>query len=275
MKSFRTSYGRFVQRTVNASSTLYEMSTKEAPEPIWSRPEPGARNARFSREKIAAAALEIGRKEGMQAVSMRRVAAELGAGTMTLYHYVANKRELFELMHDAMMAQLIVPEEELEHGWREAMRAIAYASLEAWRAQPLAARGDRREHGARAQRDAPLRAVAEGGGRHRPADGPADGDRLAAGRVRVRLRRGRARMCPRPSWEEKVGRVPGRRRATTSRPSSSAATSPTSRSSWAARTSRPWSGGCSASPRPTSASSAGCSGLLDGIEKEIEREAGA
>jgi AcrR family transcriptional regulator len=109
------------------------MSTREAPEPIWSRPEPGARNARFSREKIAAAALEIGRKEGKGAVSMRRVASELGAGTMTLYHYVANKGELFALMHDAMMGDLIVPEADLERGWRDAMRAIAYATLEAWR----------------------------------------------------------------------------------------------------------------------------------------------
>lgn len=109
------------------------MSTREVPQPIWSRPEPGARNARFSREKIAAAALAIAKDEGMQAVSMRRVAAELGAGTMTLYHYVANKRELFELMHDAMMEQLLVPEEILEQGWREALTAIAHSSLEAWR----------------------------------------------------------------------------------------------------------------------------------------------
>jgi AcrR family transcriptional regulator len=109
------------------------VSTRESAEPIWSRPEPGSRNPRFSRDKIAAAALEIARAEGVGAVSMRRVAAELGAGTMTLYHYVANKRELFELMHDAMMAQLLVPEEELEHGWRKALTAIADASLTAWR----------------------------------------------------------------------------------------------------------------------------------------------
>ena len=110
------------------------MSTKEAPEPIWSRPEPGARNARFSRDQIAETALKIAREEGVQAVSMRRVASDLGAGTMTLYHYVANKGELFALMHDAMMGDLIVPEADLERGWRDAMRAIAYATLDAWRA---------------------------------------------------------------------------------------------------------------------------------------------
>ena len=109
------------------------MSTPEFAEPIWGRPEPGARNPRFSREKIAKAALDIAKADGVGAVSMRRVAAELGAGTMTLYHYVGNKRELFELMHDAMMSQLIVADEELEQGWRRALTAIADASLKAWR----------------------------------------------------------------------------------------------------------------------------------------------
>ena len=44
---------------------------------------------------------------------MRRVAQKLGAGTMTLYHYVANKDELITLMVDAVMGELLVPEEEL------------------------------------------------------------------------------------------------------------------------------------------------------------------
>ena len=101
---------------------------------------------------------------------MRRVASELGAGTMTLYHYVANKRELFELMHDAMMGQLIVPEEKLEQGWREALTAIAYASLKAWRSHRWQREEASQAPGVRPQRHAPLRAVAEGGGRHRPAD---------------------------------------------------------------------------------------------------------
>ena len=44
-----------------------------------------------------AAALQIADAEGFEAVSMRRIAAELGAGTMTLYHYVRNKDELYAL----------------------------------------------------------------------------------------------------------------------------------------------------------------------------------
>ena len=40
---------------------------------------------------------------------MRRVAQRLGAGTMTLYHYVRNKDELITLMSDAVMAELLRP----------------------------------------------------------------------------------------------------------------------------------------------------------------------
>jgi AcrR family transcriptional regulator len=103
---------------------------------IWTRPEPGARSPRFSRELLAAKAMEIADAEGLDAVSMRRVASELGAGTMTLYHYVGNKQELLDLMDDAMMAELLVDPERLEGGWRDALRAIAQASIETWMRHP-------------------------------------------------------------------------------------------------------------------------------------------
>jgi AcrR family transcriptional regulator len=105
-------------------------------ESIWTRPEPGARSPRFSREQLAAKAMEIADAEGIEAVSMRRVASELGAGTMTLYHYVANKQELLELMDDAMMGELLVDPERLEGGWRESLKAIAHASIETWQRHP-------------------------------------------------------------------------------------------------------------------------------------------
>jgi AcrR family transcriptional regulator len=93
--------------------------------PIWARPEPSARAPRFSRERIAAAALEIADAEGIDAVSMRNVAARLGAGTMTLYNYVQTKDELFAIMDDALMAEVVVPDGELPAGWREATAVIA------------------------------------------------------------------------------------------------------------------------------------------------------
>ncbi len=56
---------------------------------------------------------------------MRRVAQRLGAGTMTLYHYVRNKDELITLMSDAVMAEVVVPEGELAADWRTALTQVA------------------------------------------------------------------------------------------------------------------------------------------------------
>lgn len=101
------------------------MSKSAGEGPIWALPEPGARKPRFTREQIAAAALAIADGEGFDAVSMRRVAAELDAGTMTLYNYVRAKDDLVALMHDAIMAEVLVPAAELPEGWRAALTEIA------------------------------------------------------------------------------------------------------------------------------------------------------
>lgn len=82
------------------------------------------RPPRFSRERLAQVAFEIADREGFEAVSMRRVAQELGAGTMTLYNYVRTKDELVALMDDQLMGELLVSEEELARPWRDAFTAI-------------------------------------------------------------------------------------------------------------------------------------------------------
>lgn len=101
------------------------MSTAESRLPIWVRPEPGTRRPRFTRQQIAATALAIADREGFQAVSMRRIAAELGAGTMTLYHYVRTKDDLKDLLDDAILGEALVPDGELPTDWRGALTAIA------------------------------------------------------------------------------------------------------------------------------------------------------
>jgi AcrR family transcriptional regulator len=93
--------------------------------PIWARPEPGERRPAHTREKIAETAIAIADAEGFEAVSMRRIASELGAGTMTLYHYVRTKDELVALMDDALMGELLIPDDEIPHGWREGLAEIA------------------------------------------------------------------------------------------------------------------------------------------------------
>jgi AcrR family transcriptional regulator len=101
---------------------------------IWFREEPTSRRPAHTRADIARAALEIADAEGFDAVSMRRVAQRLDAGTMTLYHYVRNKDELIVLMTDQVMAEVVVPEGELSDHWRTALTQIANRSRDAFRA---------------------------------------------------------------------------------------------------------------------------------------------
>ncbi|MGM9334436.1 TetR/AcrR family transcriptional regulator C-terminal domain-containing protein [Streptomyces murinus] len=77
------------------------------PEVIWARPERTGRGPRpaYTRDDIAAAAVRIADAGGLDAVSMRQVAAELGCGTMSLYNYVPRKEDLYELMMDAVGAE--------------------------------------------------------------------------------------------------------------------------------------------------------------------------
>ncbi len=69
---------------------------------IWDIPERGGRGprAQHSRAAIAAAAVALADAEGLDAVTMRRVAAALGMGTMSLYNYVPAKEHLVQLMID-------------------------------------------------------------------------------------------------------------------------------------------------------------------------------
>ncbi|WAL70737.1 TetR/AcrR family transcriptional regulator [Kitasatospora sp. YST-16] len=86
-------------------------SDDEEPELIWLRPEHSGRGPRpaHSRTSIARAALEIADREGLDAVTMRKVAAELGAGTMSLYNYVPKKEHLFDLLVDLLAAEYDLP----------------------------------------------------------------------------------------------------------------------------------------------------------------------
>lgn len=71
-------------------------------------------------ERIVAAAVSVADADGLEAVSMRRVATELGVGTMSLYRYVPGKSELLELMLDHVQA--VAEQDEAEYRalpWRE------------------------------------------------------------------------------------------------------------------------------------------------------------
>ena len=79
------------------------MAAEASSDVIWMRQERAAtgRPAGHSREEITAAAIEIADREGLEAVSMRRVAASLGTGAASLYRYVDTREDLLDLMIDA------------------------------------------------------------------------------------------------------------------------------------------------------------------------------
>lgn len=91
---------------------------------IWTRPEPAERKPRYTRQQIARVALSIADDDGFDAVTMKRIARELGAAPMTLYYYVRTKTDIIALMQDAILEDLLVPADELPRGWRDALAEI-------------------------------------------------------------------------------------------------------------------------------------------------------
>jgi AcrR family transcriptional regulator len=95
---------------------------------LWTRAERAPRGPQpsLSRDQIAAAAIGIADREGLDAVSMRRVATELRCGTMSLYRYVRTKEELYDLMRDAVAGEDDVQTAEPSGDWRADLRTAAH-----------------------------------------------------------------------------------------------------------------------------------------------------
>jgi AcrR family transcriptional regulator len=98
---------------------------------IWERVERPARVARTTLEhgQIAAAAIELADAEGLDAVSMRRLAGHLGVATMALYRYVSSKEDIFWLMVDRALADVTGADDDAAD-WRVVARAHAEQSRE-------------------------------------------------------------------------------------------------------------------------------------------------
>jgi len=95
-----------------------------------------SRSSSLNREKIAAAALRIADAEGFASVSMRRIAQEMGVGTMSLYYYVKTKADLMAVMDDALMGEVLVTS--LPSNWREALILIATRTRDVFLRHPWA-----------------------------------------------------------------------------------------------------------------------------------------
>lgn len=103
---------------------------------LWGTKPPAARGRKpgMTLDRIVTAAVELADADGIDGVSMRRVADRLGAGTMALYRYVPSKAELQDLMLDAVMAGAPAVHDAAD--WREGLERFARASLEGYRRHP-------------------------------------------------------------------------------------------------------------------------------------------
>ena len=77
----------------------------------------------LSTQRVVAEAVRLADREGVDGLSMRRLAGALGAGAMSLYHYVANKDELLDAMIDTVFDEIELPRD--GDDWQSAMRRRA------------------------------------------------------------------------------------------------------------------------------------------------------
>src|SRR5918999_8502 len=90
---------------------------------------PRAPRGRLSKERIFRAAVDLADREGLESLTMRRLADKLGVGAMSLYYYVPSKDELITGMVDIVFSEIEPPPTDVE--WKEAMRRRAHSTREA------------------------------------------------------------------------------------------------------------------------------------------------
>jgi AcrR family transcriptional regulator len=116
------------------------MSANEDPkavaELLWGLRKPRSRGPRpaFDVAQVADTAVKVADTEGLQAVSMQRVAAELGLTKMALYRYVNGKTELIAVMIEAAVGT--PPDLSALTGWRAKLEEYARQLSAAWRRHP-------------------------------------------------------------------------------------------------------------------------------------------
>jgi len=90
----------------------------------------------LERAQIVGAALEIARAEGIEGLSIRRVATEVGASRMALYRHVPDKEALLDLVANEIAAKQVIPDEALSGPWEERLRRLAHGMRREARAYP-------------------------------------------------------------------------------------------------------------------------------------------
>jgi AcrR family transcriptional regulator len=113
-----------------------ERPEQQMPDPPW-RSAPRRRSVprpQLSRDVVVAAALEVVEKDGGDALTMRRVADQIGVSASSLYGYVANKEELVQLLLDRILGEVDLPPTGVS--WQEMLKGFGRAMLDMFRRHP-------------------------------------------------------------------------------------------------------------------------------------------
>ncbi|MER7281311.1 TetR/AcrR family transcriptional regulator [Dactylosporangium sp. NPDC000244] len=104
------------------------MPAAAIPAPPWRAPKkaPAARQP-LSAEAVLSTALRLVDRDGLDALSMRRVAQELGTGAASLYAYFANKDELLEQLLDRVVGEIPLPRADVPD-WKAEVKRTCFAS---------------------------------------------------------------------------------------------------------------------------------------------------
>jgi len=94
------------------------------------------RRSTLTRQRVLEAAVELADRDGIESVSMRRLAHQLGIEAMSLYTHVRSKEDLLDGMVDVVMAE--VPSPAATDDWKSALRATILGAREALRRHPWA-----------------------------------------------------------------------------------------------------------------------------------------
>jgi AcrR family transcriptional regulator len=82
--------------------------------------------APLSKERVLDAAVALAARDGIESLTMRKLADELGVGAMSLYYYVSNKEQLIDGMVDIVFGEIEPPSTDVD--WKTAMRRRAIST---------------------------------------------------------------------------------------------------------------------------------------------------
>lgn len=82
-------------------------------------------SAGLSRERIAAAAVDLVDRQGLESFGVRRLASELGVDPMSIYHHIKGKAALLDAVSEAVLTEVTATADQWPDEWAELMRAMA------------------------------------------------------------------------------------------------------------------------------------------------------